>query len=174
MTIAQPRTRPNSSTREHRARALAEERFEEIAAAHRGGLYTVPASGGGSYDGTYTRDSESCSCKDWQFGHTCYHVMACAVVRAKTSICSGCGRRFRHHDHESAKAVHKKLDARRRPRPSPASPGPPGPARSGLSRRRELRLIIILRTSPPRSSKKFAITFASRNVCRNVWETVLL
>ncbi len=98
MTIAQPRTRPNSSTREHRALALAEERFEEIAASHRGGLYTVPASGGGSYDGTYTRDSESCSCKDWQFGHTCYHVMACAVVRAKTSICSGCGRRFRHHD----------------------------------------------------------------------------
>ena len=98
MTIAQPRTVPNRNTRELRALALAGERLEEIARSHRGGLYEVPASGGGSYDVIYTRDSEGCGCKDWEFGHTCYHVLATAVVRAKTGVCSGCGRRFRHRE----------------------------------------------------------------------------
>ncbi len=95
-SLAHPAPRPN--TRERQALALAEERFEEIAASHRGGLYEVPASGGGSYDVIYTAREESCSCKDWEFGHTCYHVLAAAVVRAKTGICSGCGRRFRHRE----------------------------------------------------------------------------
>jgi len=97
MTIAQPRTVPN--TRELRALALAEERFEEIALSHRGGLYTIPSlHGGHSYDVTYTACDEACSCPDWEFGHTCYHVLAAAVVRAKTGVCSGCGRRFRHRE----------------------------------------------------------------------------
>ncbi len=95
-SLAHPAPRPN--TRELRALALAGEHFEEIALSHRGGLYTVPASGGGSYDVTYTRDSEACSCRDWEFGHVCYHVLACAVVRAKTGVCAGCGRRFRHRE----------------------------------------------------------------------------
>lgn len=94
--IAHP-VRPN--TRELRALDLAERCFEEIAASHRGGVYDVPASGGGSYSVTYTARSESCECPDWQIrGATCYHVMAAAVVRAKTGICCGCGRRFRHRD----------------------------------------------------------------------------
>ena len=94
--IAHP-VRPN--TRELRALALVDRCFEEIALSHRGGTYTVPASGGGSYSVTYTRDSESCECPDWQIrGATCYHAMAAAVVRAKTGICSGCGRRFRHRE----------------------------------------------------------------------------
>jgi hypothetical protein len=97
MTIAHPRTVPN--TRELRALALAEERFEEIARSHRGGTYTVPASGGGSYDVTYTARAESCGCPDWKIrGATCYHVLAAAVIRAKTGICAGCGRRFRHRE----------------------------------------------------------------------------
>jgi hypothetical protein len=95
-SLAHPAPRPN--TRERQALALAEERFEEIAASHRGGLYEVPASGGGSYDVIYTRDSEACACKDWEFGHVCYHVLAAAGVRAKTGICAGCGRRFRYRD----------------------------------------------------------------------------
>jgi len=95
-SLAQPRSR---NTRELRALALAGEHFEEIAASHRGGLYTVPASGGGSYDVTYTAREESCSCPDWQIrGAVCYHVMAAAVVRAKTGVCAGCGRRFRHRE----------------------------------------------------------------------------
>jgi hypothetical protein len=95
--IAQPRTVPN--TRELRALALAEEHFEEIAASHRGGRYTVPSlHGEHHYDVTYTARDESCYCKDWEFGHTCYHILAAAVVRAKTGICSGCGRRFRHRE----------------------------------------------------------------------------
>ena len=97
MTIAQPRTVPN--TRELRALALAGEHFEEIAASHRGGAYAVPSlHGEHSYTVTYTAREESCCCPDWQFGHTCYHVLAAAVVRAKTGVCSGCGRRFRHRD----------------------------------------------------------------------------
>jgi hypothetical protein len=95
--ITHPRTVPN--TRELRALALAEEQLEEIAQSHRGGLYTVPASGGGSYDVTYTARDESCGCSDWQIrGATCYHILAAAVVRAKTGVCSGCGRRFRHRE----------------------------------------------------------------------------
>ncbi len=93
--IAHP-VRPN--TRELRAVDLAERCFEEIAASHRGGRYTVPASGGGTYSVTYTACEESCECKDWEFGHTCYHVLAVCVVRAKTGICAGCGARFRHRD----------------------------------------------------------------------------
>ncbi len=94
-SLAEPRS---LDTRELRALALAERRFEEIARSHRGGLYTVPASGGGSYEVTYTRDSEACTCKDWEFGHVCYHVLAVCVVRAKTGVCAGCGRRFRHRE----------------------------------------------------------------------------
>jgi hypothetical protein len=96
-SLAQPRTVPN--TRELRALALAEDHFEEIAQSHRGGRYTVPSlRGEHTYAVTYTAREESCSCPDWQFGHTCYHVLAAAVVRAKTGVCSGCGRRFRHRD----------------------------------------------------------------------------
>jgi hypothetical protein len=101
MTIAQPRTRPNNETRARRALALAGERFEEIAASPRGGSYTVPASGGGqrSYGVTYTAREESCSCPDWQIrGVSCYHVLAVCIVRAKTGICAGCARRFRHRE----------------------------------------------------------------------------
>jgi hypothetical protein len=94
-SLAQQRTVPN--TRELRALALAEERFEEIALSHRGGTYTVPSlHGEHAYSVTYTAREESCSCRDWEFGHTCYHVLAAAVVRAKTGVCSGCCRRFRH------------------------------------------------------------------------------
>jgi hypothetical protein len=95
-TVAHPRT---LDTRELRALALAGEHFEEIAHSHRGGTYTVPSlHGEHTYDVTYTAREESCSCPDWQFGHTCYHVLAAAVIRAKTGICSGCGRRFKHRD----------------------------------------------------------------------------
>jgi hypothetical protein len=98
MTIAQSRTVPKS-TRELRALALASEHFEEIALSHRGGLYTVPSlHGDHTYDVTYTRNSESRSCRDWEFGRTCYHVLAACIVRAKTDVCAGCGRRFRHRE----------------------------------------------------------------------------
>jgi|SRR5215208_246839 len=99
MTIAHPAHRPNGDTRELRALDLAECYFDEIAASHRGGRYTVPSlHGEHHYDVIYTRNSESCSCRDWELGHTCYHVLAAAVVRAKTGVCAGCGHRFRHRD----------------------------------------------------------------------------
>ncbi len=96
--ITHPAHHPNGNTRELRALALAARCFEEISASHRGGLYTVPASGGGSYGVAYTAREESCQCKDWEFGHTCYHVLAVCIVRAKTGVCAGCGRRFRHRE----------------------------------------------------------------------------
>ena len=47
-------------TRELRALALAEERFEEIALSHRGGLYSVPSlHGEHAYNVTYTAREES-------------------------------------------------------------------------------------------------------------------
>jgi hypothetical protein len=95
-TVAHQRT---LDTRELRALDLAGVHFEEISLSRRGGTYTVPSlHGEHSYDVTYTAREESCSCPDWQFGHTCYHVLAAAVVRAKTSVCAGCGHRFRHRD----------------------------------------------------------------------------
>lgn len=88
-----------TDTRESRGLRLAQERFEEIALSHRGGRYTVPSlHGEHAYGVTYTAREESCSCRDWEFGHTCYHVLAAAVVRAKTGICAGCGHRFRHRE----------------------------------------------------------------------------
>jgi hypothetical protein len=98
--IAHPAHRPNTNTRELRALDLAKERFEEIALSHRGGLYTVPSlHGEHAYDVTYTARKESCPCPDWQIrGATCYHVLAAAVIRAKTGVCAGCGRRFRHRE----------------------------------------------------------------------------
>ncbi len=96
--IAHPVPQPN--TRELRALALAEERLEEIALSHRGGRYTVPSlHGEHAHDVTYTAREESCGCPDWEIrGATCYHVLTAAVVRAKTGVCSGCGRRFRHRE----------------------------------------------------------------------------
>jgi hypothetical protein len=108
-SLAEPR-HPN--TRELRALALAGEHFEEIALSHRGGTYTVPASSEarGSYDVTYTAREESCSCPDWQIrGAVCYHIMACAVVRAKSGVCAGCGARFRHRELVEVQEDHESL-----------------------------------------------------------------
>ncbi len=97
--IREPRPKVPGTTRELRALALAEIALDEIAASHRGGRYTVPASGGGTYTVTLTRDQEGCECADWQIrGATCYHILCCAVIRAKTGICCECGRRARHRD----------------------------------------------------------------------------
>ncbi len=79
-------------------------------------------------------------------------------IRRGPSLCPAPipqGVSYVHHGHKSAKIVHKKLDARRRGRPSSGAPGPIGVARCGLSRRRELRLSRVLRTSHVRSSRKF-------------------
>ena len=95
-TIPKP---ARADTRELRALDLVEGHFDEIALSHRGGRYTVPSlHGEHRYTVTYTAREESCSCPDWEFGHTCYHVLAAAVVRAKTGICAGCGRRSRHRE----------------------------------------------------------------------------
>jgi hypothetical protein len=97
MTIAHPA--PQSTGRELRALALAEEHFEEIAASFKDGSYLVPScSGRGSYWVTYTSREESCGCKDWEFGNVCKHILATAVVKAKTGVCSGCGKRRRHRE----------------------------------------------------------------------------
>ena len=87
-------------TRELRALALAEERFEEIAASHRGGLYTVPSLHGdiATTSPTPPAKSPAPAPTGRSAAPPCYHVLAAAVVRAKTGVCSGCGRRFRHRE----------------------------------------------------------------------------
>ncbi len=88
------------NTREIRALALAEERFEEIAASHRRGAWTVPsASSDRTYTVRYARDEESCECPDHQYrGVNCVHILAAAVVKAKSAPCDGCGRRVRRSE----------------------------------------------------------------------------
>lgn len=95
-SLAHPRTQPNGNTRELRGLALAEEHFEAIARSHRRGTYSAPScTVSGSYVVEYTRRSESCSCPDWQHRHNaCKHIIAVALIKAKTDVCSGCGSRF--------------------------------------------------------------------------------
>ncbi len=98
MTIAHPAPQ-ESTTRELRALAIAEEHFETIAASYRGGTYLVPScSGRGAYRVSYTHREESCGCRDWEFGHVCQHILAVDVVKAKSGVCEGCGKRFRHRE----------------------------------------------------------------------------
>lgn len=94
------RTAKGRESRELKGVRIALEHFEEIAASYkRGGVYTVPSERGGkSYTVVYSRRDERCECKDFEFGHVCKHLYAVAVVAAKTGVCAGCGKRFRHRD----------------------------------------------------------------------------
>jgi hypothetical protein len=87
------------STRELRVLKLAEEHFEQIAASYRRGECLVPScSGRGKFRVTYTSRDESCGCRDREFGNVCKHILAVAIVAAKTGACEGCGKRYRHRE----------------------------------------------------------------------------
>ena len=69
-------------TREERGIQLFEERGDEIQQIGRG-LYSVPScTGRGDYLVRYSDTAESCSCRDFQFGHVCKHQYAVAIFAA--------------------------------------------------------------------------------------------
>ena len=83
MTIAQPRTVPNSNTRELRALELYRTRGRDI---HQiaPDVYRVPSQDGSrSYDVLYG-DLEECPCPDHQYrGVNCVHILAVGIYHAK-------------------------------------------------------------------------------------------
>lgn len=92
-SVAQPAPR---TTREDRARELAECHFHEIAASHDKGTWSVPSCSGlevytvrYSYRETVA-GGESCSCPDFEHrgrytGQACRHLLAVAIVAAELS-----------------------------------------------------------------------------------------
>jgi hypothetical protein len=120
MTIAHPRTVPN--TRELRALELYRERGAEIEIVGENTFGVPSCTGRGLYEVRYGGGVESCSCPDFEFGHTCKHLLAVGIahasrlsgireIRVLTIVagdpfahagmlvpCVGCGRRFRHQD----------------------------------------------------------------------------
>ena len=72
------------STREQRGIALYRERGDEIAPLGHG-KYNVPGCTGGPYvvDLAPLGGEESCSCPDHAKGHTCKHLIAATIYRAK-------------------------------------------------------------------------------------------
>lgn len=100
-SVAQPATR---TTREDRARELAERHFHEIAASHDKGTWIVPScSGLDTYTVHYRRHSthpdEGCSCPDFEYRQqACKHLLAAALVAKKSTPCWDCGTRYRTRD----------------------------------------------------------------------------
>jgi predicted nucleic acid-binding Zn finger protein len=88
MTIAQPRTVPNSNTRELRALELYRERGEEIRHLS-GSYYRVPSQDGQrSYDVEYG-ERERCACPDYLYRggeRSCVHLYCLGIAIAKGSI----------------------------------------------------------------------------------------
>ncbi len=86
------------STRELRGLALFEEHGHEI--RHEDGVWLVPSQHDATslYEVRIGTRGESCECEDAVFGHTCKHVYAAIIARAKTGPCAECGRRFRGRD----------------------------------------------------------------------------
>jgi hypothetical protein len=73
---------PHPSTRESRALALAEGRGHEIerTATH---VYLVPScTGASTYRVRYGGEVEACECPDFEFGHTCKHLLAVGIMHA--------------------------------------------------------------------------------------------
>jgi hypothetical protein len=82
MTIAQPRTVPN--TREDRAFELYRERGDEIIALGEHAFEVPSCTGRNAYEVHYGGAVESCSCPDFGFGHgiPCKHLLAVGILHA--------------------------------------------------------------------------------------------
>ncbi len=93
-TIPEP---ARADTRERRGLELYRERGDEIKHV-RGSVWSVPSC---SREGVYLVDLRAgiCTCADMPpAGEACKHETAATIVRAKTGVCAGCGRRFRHRE----------------------------------------------------------------------------
>ena len=76
-------SRPGPTTRAERALRLFEERGSLIRAVA-ADTFEVPSCGfrGKRYTVRYGGGDESCTCKDFEFGHTCKHLMAVGIMHA--------------------------------------------------------------------------------------------
>jgi hypothetical protein len=91
--------RPHPSTREQRGLELYRERSGEIKHVRRS-VWSVPSC---SREGVYLVDLAGgiCTCPDMpraSLGEVCKHATAATIARAKSGVCSGCGRRFRRRE----------------------------------------------------------------------------
>jgi hypothetical protein len=85
------------STREQRGLALYRERGGAIKHV-RGSVWSVPSC---TRAGVYLVDLADgiCTCADMPpAGEVCKHETAATIVRAKSGVCAGCGRRFRRRE----------------------------------------------------------------------------
>lgn len=87
-------------TRAGRALRLYVEHAETIALSFRAGVYRVPSCTGTAVYTVRLVPRPYCSCRDFAGGgnEPCKHVLATQVVKARTSPCSSCGRRFRDRE----------------------------------------------------------------------------
>jgi hypothetical protein len=93
-TIPEP---ARADTRADRGLALYRDRGDEIKHV-RGSVWSVPSC---SREGVYLVDLRAgiCTCADMPpAGEACKHATAATIAHAKSSVCSGCGRRFRRRE----------------------------------------------------------------------------
>jgi hypothetical protein len=93
-TIPEPTA---TDTREGRGLALYRERGDEIRHV-RGSIWSVPSC---TRAGVYLVDLADgiCTCPDIPpAGEVCKHTTTATIVHAKSSTCSGCGRRYRRRE----------------------------------------------------------------------------
>ena len=86
-----------TDTREGRGLALYRERGDEIKHV-RGSVWSVPSC---TRAGVYLVDlaDSLCTCADMPpAGEVCKHTSAATIARAKSGVCAGCSRRFRHRE----------------------------------------------------------------------------
>jgi hypothetical protein len=85
------------TTRFERGITLAQEHFEEITRIAPW-IWSVPSETGTGIYAVNLKTSE-CSCPDrTPEGETDKHVVAARYVKARTGVCEGCRRRFRHSE----------------------------------------------------------------------------
>jgi hypothetical protein len=90
-------TVPHPTTRFERGITLAQEHFEEITCIAPY-VWSVPSCTGSGVYACNLKTGE-CSCPDRVAeGERCKHQHAARYVKARTAICSGCSKRFRHQD----------------------------------------------------------------------------
>jgi SWIM zinc finger len=70
------------STREQRGLELYRERGDEIQLLGENTFGVPSCTGRGLYEVRYGGDVESCSCPDYEFGHTCKHLLAVGIAHA--------------------------------------------------------------------------------------------
>lgn len=104
MATAKSSAPAHPSTREDRARELAERHCNEIAASRERGTWSVPSCTGlETYTIHYrchsTHPEEGCNCPDFEYRQqACKHLLAVAIVAKRSTPCWDFGTRYRMRD----------------------------------------------------------------------------